>query len=112
MQKRMAFVVLPAVVLALLVPLSSRKAAAEELSTPAQPLWLSQLTTSRTSTCTVWIGTDYFTDAAHTTRIGVCTITCAQFDHVDPTFADGGTCTGTSSSYTLRRYYGCPGICR
>jgi hypothetical protein len=30
----------------------------------------------------------------------------------DPTFTGGGTCTGTSSSYTLRRYYACPGICR
>jgi hypothetical protein len=111
MQKRMAFVVLPAVVLALLVPLSSRKGAAEELSTPVQPAWLAKLALPQKS-CTVWIGTDYFTDAAHTTRIGVCTITCQQFDIVDPTFTGGGTCSGTSSSYTLRRYYACPGICR
>lgn len=109
MQKRMAFV---AVVLALLVPLSSRQGAAEALSTPVQPVWLAKLTAPLRSTCSVWIGTDYFTDAAHTTRTGVCTITCQQFDIVDPTFTGGGTCTGTSASYTLRRYYACPGICR
>jgi hypothetical protein len=108
----MARLILPALVLALLVPLASRKAAAEELSTPAQPVWLTELPIRTQITCSVWIGTDYFTDAAHTTRVGVCTITCSQFDIVEPTFTGGGTCSGTSSSFTLRRSYACPGPCR
>lgn len=112
MQRRMARFALLAVILTLLVPLSSHPAAAAELSTPEQPVWLAKLTSTKGFTCSEWIGTDYFSDASHTTRVGVCTITCSQFDAELPTFTDGGTCTGVSSSFTLRRYYACPGMCR
>jgi hypothetical protein len=104
-------------VLALLVALAALPAAAAERSTPAHPGWLAGLTdftpAPRPNTCFVWIGTDYFTDAALTNRVGVCTITCNQayYGSVEPTFDGGGTCTGTSGPYTLRRSYGCPGIC-
>jgi hypothetical protein len=91
MLKRFARLALPVVVLALAVTASSRPAL---------------------STCTVWQGTNYYSDATLTTRVGQCTITCAQFDIKEPTFTGGGTCWGVSSSYTVRTYYGCPGICR
>lgn len=91
MLKRLARLALPVVVLALAVTVSSKPAL---------------------STCTVWTGTNYYSDATLTTRVGVCTITCAQFDIKEPTFTGGGTCIGVSSAYTVRLYYGCPGICR
>jgi hypothetical protein len=98
MHRRLAYLVLVVLVLVPLVSFASSSA-------PFRP--------SRLETCTVWIGTDYFTDAAKTNRVGVCTLNCFQATHgvVTPTFEDGGTCTGAPGPYTLRRYYGCPGIC-
>ncbi len=112
MKRSMARFALLAVA-ALLIPLSSQRAVAEQSFTPADPVWLAGLRTVQPKiTCTVWIGTDYFTDASHATRVGVCTITCSQFDLVEPTFSGGGTCSGSSSSFTLRRFFACPGPCR
>jgi hypothetical protein len=117
MQRRLARLVLPALVLALLVSLAARPVSAEERSTPANPVWLVDIgsftPTPRPATCYVWIGTDYFSDAAETNRVGFCTVTCdqAKYGRAEPTFTGGGTCTGTSGPYTLLRSYGCPGIC-
>jgi hypothetical protein len=109
MQRCLARLILPALVLASLVSLGSRPASAEEVSTPAHPVWLA----SFTQTCTVWIATDYFTDAGETNRVGQCSLTCWDATHgnASATFAGGGTCTGVSGPYTLRRIYACPGIC-
>ena len=98
MHRRLAYLALVALIL---VPLVSFAAS----SNPSRPASL--------YTCTVWIGTDYFTDAALTNRVGVCTLNCFQATHgvYTPTFEGGGTCTGSPGPYTLRRYYGCPGIC-
>jgi hypothetical protein len=98
MRSRLAYLALVALIL---VPLVSFAAS----SHPSRP--------SSLQTCTVWIGTDYFTDAALTNRVGVCTVTCFQATRgiYRPTFGGGGTCTGSPGPYTLRRYYGCPGIC-
>ena len=117
MQRRLAHLVLLTLVVALLVSLGTRPAAAEERFSSAHPAWLNGLTdftpAPRPNTCFVWIGTDYFSDAAETNRTGWCTVTCFQATHgtADPTFEGGGTCTGTEGPYTLRRSFGCPGIC-
>lgn len=68
---------------------------------------------STNATCNVWIGTDYFSDAAMTNRVGLCTVSCFDATHgnATPTFTGGGTCSGTSGPYTLRRNFACPGIC-
>ena len=53
--------------------------------------------------CNAWVVTNYWSDAAHTTKIGQCSITCNQYTQVTayPTPVGGGTCTGvTSSPYT------------
>jgi hypothetical protein len=67
----------------------------------------------RAATCNVWIGTDYFSDAALTNRVGFCTVSCFDATHgnATPTFTGGGTCSGSPGPYTLRRNFGCPGIC-
>jgi len=114
MQRRLVVSALLVLALALV----ALPALAEEHSTPAHPSWLQGLDgisipTPRPTTCFVWIGTDYFTDAGLTNRVGVCTVTCFQATHgtAEPTFTGGGSCTGTSGPYTLRRSFGCPGIC-
>jgi hypothetical protein len=112
MHRRKARFVLPAVALALLIPLW--KAAAEELPAPVELTWPAGSPPAHTpaaQTCSMWVGTDYFTDAAHTTRVGVCTLTCSQANWLEPTFSGGGSCTGSSSSFTLRRFFACPGPC-
>jgi hypothetical protein len=118
MQRRLARLAVPALLLALLVVLAALPASAAEQSTPTHPIWLQgidgiSIPVPRPATCFVWIGTDYFTDPGLTNRVGFCTITCNQayYGNVEPTFAGGGTCSGTSGPYTLRRSYGCPGIC-
>ncbi len=72
-------------------------AAAAPAPTPA-PIWLAD----PPLWCNAWVVTNYWSDAAHTTKVGQCSITCFQYDQVSayPTFTGGGTCTGVSSSYT------------
>jgi hypothetical protein len=94
MLKRLARLALPLIVLAVAVMVSA--------SSP-RPAY---------AICYIWQGTNYYSDAAHTTRVGQCTITCAQFDLKEPTFTGGGTCWGVPSSYEVHTSYGCPGICR
>jgi hypothetical protein len=117
MKRHSARFVVPALVLVLLVSLAARQASAAERSTPAHPVWLANVLeftpAPRPTTCFVWIGTDYYSDGTLTTRVGQCTVTCFQATHgtAEPTFTGGGACTGTSSSFTVRRSFGCPGIC-
>jgi hypothetical protein len=105
-------VVLAVALLALLVPLSARAADPAGPSTPVNPPWLESLTNKVTTGCNVWTGTDYYSDGTYSTRVGVCYISCSQFDFIDPTFGTGATCTGVSSAYTIRRYSYCPNGCR
>jgi hypothetical protein len=58
---------------------------------------LSSLPARSRGTCPAPLETDYYSDASHTTKVGVCTITCAQWD-LDP----GATpkCTGTITPYS------------
>lgn len=117
-RRRLARFAVLALLLALLVPSLSRPASAEERSTAAHPAWLEGLDgigipTPRPTTCFVWIGTDYYSDPGLTNRVGVCTVTCFQATHgtAEPTFTGGGSCTGSSGPYTVKRTFGCPGIC-
>jgi hypothetical protein len=115
MQRRKACLVLAAVALTLVLPLSAPKATAAGFTAePAPPDWLVGTTPKpRPMTCYIWQGTRYFSDASLTTQIGLCTITCnqAMYGTVEPTFSGGGTCTGSPSDFTVRTSYGCPGIC-
>jgi hypothetical protein len=47
-------------------------------------------------TCSAALETDYYTNASHTTKVGMCVITCAQWD-LDP--GATGKCTGTITSF-------------
>jgi hypothetical protein len=58
------------------------------------------------------LGTVYYADASFTTIVGTCTISCQQFAvGDDPFFGDGGTCTGTSSSFQVGLIGTC-NVCR
>jgi hypothetical protein len=84
---------------------SSAAAAATPESVPA-PIWLGIGNPGNPNppiTCNAWVVTNYWSDAAHTTKVGQCSITCNQYTQVTayPTPVGGGTCTGvTSSPYT------------
>jgi hypothetical protein len=74
-------------------------------ATPAPaPIWLGIVRNPDPPfTCNAWVVTNYWSDAAHTTKLGQCSITCNQYTQgtAYPTPAGGGACTGvTSSSYT------------
>ena len=57
------------------------------------PLFLSG---SPQSACPAALETDYYTDATHSTKVGMCVITCQQWD-LDP--GAQGKCTGTITSF-------------
>ena len=63
-----------------------------------------------TGDCSAWTHTLYFTDATHTTSTGSCSITCRQYDlgSANPTFEEGGTCSGTESAYPVDLFSACP----
>lgn len=73
--------------------------------TATAPTWL-----AAGALCNAWIITNYYSNASHTTLVGQCQITCAQYDMelVFPTFNGGGTCHGTSSAFTSDLYGHCP----
>lgn len=62
------------------------------------------------SGCSAWIRTIYFSSASMTTEVGICSISCRQFDFGDaePTFSEGGTCSGVSSAYFSTVFGTCP----
>jgi hypothetical protein len=74
------------------------------------PTWLAAGSAAPKLICNAWIGTVYYTDATHTTATGSCSITCLQYDNgsAAPTFSLGGTCAGSSSSFSVRRNGQCP----
>jgi len=51
---------------------------------------------SSRSACPADLETDYYSDATYTTKVGMCVMTCQQWD-LDA--YDMGTCTGTITSY-------------
>jgi hypothetical protein len=66
------------------------------------PTWLANIVIPP-MLCNAWVVTNYWSDASHTTKVGQCSITCAQYDQGDdlPLPNSGATCTGvTSSTYT------------
>jgi hypothetical protein len=87
---------------------SSAAAAATPAAVP-DPVWLGIGNPGNPDpplTCNAWVGTSYFTDAAHNNEVGQCTITCNQYTQVtaNPTPGGGGTCVGnTSAPYTYKQ---------
>jgi hypothetical protein len=57
---------------------------------------LNSLPARSRSACPAGLETDYYTDASHTTKVGMCVITCQQWD-LDP--GAPGKCTGTITSF-------------
>jgi hypothetical protein len=82
---------------------SSSRTPDAALATAPEPLFL-------TGTCTAQLRTAYYSDAAHTNQVGLCRITCTQWDlgSEEPVFGGGGVCTGTESAYTVPLYSPCP----
>ena len=74
-------------------------------ATATAPTWRAVL-----SSCNAWVTTDYYSNASHTTIVGQCHITCAQYDQeiVFPTFGGGGTCQGTNTAFSSRLTSPCP----
>ncbi|HTQ79605.1 MAG TPA: hypothetical protein VMM92_06390 [Thermoanaerobaculia bacterium] len=114
MHRNLSRLALPALaLLSLLAAFPARPASAEERSTPAHPDWLLGIPAPHPDTCTVWTRTDYYTDVTHTNHVGACTVTCFQATHgtAEPTFSGGGSCTGSSGTYTVDSSTACPGLC-
>jgi hypothetical protein len=51
---------------------------------------------SSRSSCPAALETDFYSDGTYTTKVGMCVMTCQQWD-LDP--GQLGTCTGTITSY-------------
>ncbi|HVR11878.1 MAG TPA: hypothetical protein VMW75_27805 [Thermoanaerobaculia bacterium] len=71
---------------------------------------LAAVAPARPDGCTAWIKTAYYTSAAHTTLVGECNITCAQYDSGNeyPQPGGGGVCTGEATSFPVEVYSTCP----
>jgi hypothetical protein len=68
-------------------------------ATGPAPLFLSSSPPqSPNSVCTASLETDYYSDASHSTKVGMCVITCHQWDlgNYDPR---PNQCTGTITSF-------------